>query len=78
MIAASLHWKRSSATTSLELARRVCRFPWWACSSRRNGRGREAGYPALPAQIDEIAENHEAYTGEGKIPASPAIRALLR
>ena len=38
-------------------------------------------YPAPPSQIeeiDEIAENHEAYTGEGKIPASPAIRALLR
>ena len=28
--------------------------------------------------VDDIAANHEAYTGEGEIPASPRFRALLR
>ncbi len=29
-------------------------------------------------ELDEIEENHEAYTGEGRVTASSAVRALLR
>ena len=29
-------------------------------------------------RLDRVEENHEAYTGDGQIVASPAIRALAR
>jgi len=29
-------------------------------------------------KVEDIPRNHEAYVGNGEIPASPAMRALIR
>ena len=57
---------------------RVERVNWLADTSPR-GLGIAAGMMVnYVYKLDEIEENHEAYTAEGRVAASSAVRALLR
>lgn len=57
---------------------RIERVQWLADTSP-NGLARSAGVMVnYLYKLDDIEANHESYSGEGDIAASPAIRALLR
>jgi Malonyl-CoA decarboxylase (MCD). len=56
---------------------RIERINWLADTSP-NGLAQSAGMMVnYRYRLAEIAANHEAYTGEGKIAAAPAVRGLL-
>ena len=56
---------------------RVERLNWLADRSPRGLRQSAGIMVNYRYKLDEIEANHEAYTGDGRIAAAPAVRSLL-
>ncbi|MFQ5959657.1 MAG: malonyl-CoA decarboxylase domain-containing protein, partial [Alphaproteobacteria bacterium] len=57
---------------------RIGRINWLADTSPKGLRQSLGMMINYVYKLDEIEENHEAYTGEGRVVAAGAVRALLR